>query len=144
MKKILIILLLIISLTSCKSFDHIEDLNGDNDYSLVQITNNDIIKNNSSISLISIFNNTNKGGSVEIEKFSGVKKIANITKKNKLIVSFELSSGNASLCVVSKNAILHYFSPKQDNQVYQINTNEKIYLKLAGESARVNIVYSIE
>jgi len=145
MKKLLIIFLLILTLTSCgSSFKHIEDENGEEDYSLVHIPEADIIDGASSISFVSIFTNTNDGGSASIEKFSGVKKLATLTKKDKVIVNFEVTSGNALLCIVSKSEILHYFELNKNNQEYVIETNEKIYLKLAGESAKVDIKYTIE
>lgn len=144
MKKIFLIIIFILCLTSCESFDHIDDLNGDNDYSLAQITEEDVINKNSGISLISTISNTTNGGTASIEKFSGIKKIREITKRNKIIVSFKLNSGNASLCIVSKTEIIHTFNINEENQEYIINTKEKIYLKLAGESAKVNIEYSFE
>lgn len=144
MKKLLLVFIMILCLTSCKSFDHIEDENGADDYSLVQLVEEDIINKNSGVALISIISNTSDGGNASIEKFSGVKKFAEIKNKNKIIVSFDLSSGNARLCIVSKTRILHTFNINEENQEYIINTNEKIYLKLAGESAKVNIKYSFE
>lgn len=144
MRKLLIIFLLILTLTSCSSFQQIEDENGEEDYSLVHIPDADIIDGASSISLVSIFTNTNDGGSASIEKFSGVKKLATLTKKDKVTVNFEVTTGNAVLCIVSKSEILHYFEVNKENQEYLIDTNEKIYLKLAGESAKVKITYTIE
>lgn len=144
MKKILLLICFILLLTGCESIDHIEDTNGDSDYSLAQITTQDIIDKNRGISLISIITNSNNGGSVKIEKFSGVKKLVDITKKNKIIVSFELIKGNASLCIVTKDKIIHQFNINEDNQEFIINTTQKLYFKLAGESAKVNINYTIE
>lgn len=146
MKKILLIICFIFLLTSCKarSINEIEDENGPDDYSLVQLTDEDVIKSTSSISLISIYSNINDEGSAKIERFSGVKRLATLTKKDKVTVDFEITSGNAVLCIVSKSEILHYFELNKDNQEYVIETNEKIYLKLAGESAKVDIKYTIE
>lgn len=146
MKKLLLVICFIFLLTSCKamSINEIEDKNGVDDYSLVQLTDDDVIKSTSSISIISIYSNTNKGGSARIERFSGVKKLATLTKKDKITVDFEVTSGNAVLCIVSKSEILYYFEVNKENQEYLIDTNEKIYLKLAGESAKVKITYTIE
>lgn len=146
MKRILLLLIIVLNLTSCSytSFDHIEDENGSDDYSLVNITDEDIINSTSSISYISIYTNNTDSGSASIDKFSGVKKLTSISNKDKIIVSFTVIEGNASLCLVTKDEIIHYFNINENNQEYVIDTNKKLYLKLAGESANINLEYRYE
>lgn len=145
MKRILLLIIVLI-LTSCSydTIDHIEDENGSDDYSLVNITEEDIINSTSSISYISIFTNDTDSGSGSIEKFSGVKKITNISSKDKIVVGFTVTEGNASLCLVTKDEIIHYFNINENNQEYVIDTNKKLYLKLAGESAMIKLEYKYE
>lgn len=146
MKRILLLLIIVLNLTSCSytSFDHIEDENGSDDYSLVNITDEDIINSTSSISYISIYTNNTDSGSASIDKFSGVKKLTSISNKDKIFVSFTVIKGNASLCLVTKDEIIHYFNINENNQEYVIDTNKKLYLKLAGESANINLEYKYE
>lgn len=146
MKRILLLFIIVLNLTSCSyiSFDHIEDENGSDDYSLVNITDEDIINSTSSISYISIYTNNTDSGSASIDKFSGVKKLTSISNKDKIIVSFTVIEGNASLCLVTKDEIIHYFNINENNQEYVIDTNKKLYLKLAGESANINLEYRYE
>ena len=81
MKKNLIPILLSFLLVGCKSFSHIEDINGD-DTKIATITEEEKIKNNSHISYMSIMSSNSKNneinGSVKIDKFSGVKEIEKI------------------------------------------------------------------
>lgn len=146
MKRILFLLIIVLTLTSCSytSFDHIEDENGSDDYSLANITEEDIINNKSSISYISIYTNDTDSGRASIEIFSGVKKITSFSGKDKIIVSFTVTEGNASLALATKDEIIHYFNINENNQEYVIDTNKKLYLKLAGESAKINLEYKYE
>lgn len=146
MKKVIVLLFLLFVLTSCSGiiFDHIEDINGEDNYSLAELTEDDILSSKSNLSLLSIFTTTPSGGNASIEKFSGVRNITEIKNKNKIIINFKLDNGNAALCICSKTKILYYFNINEENQEYVINTNEKLYLRLAGESAKVEIKYTFE
>ena len=93
---------------------------------------------------ISIYTNDTDSGRASIEKFSGVKKITSLSGKDKIIVSFTVTEGNASLALATKDEIIHYFNINENNQEYVIDINKKLYLKLAGESAKINLEYKYE
>lgn len=146
MKKNLIPILLSFLLVGCKSFSHIEDINGD-DTKIATITEKEKIKNNSHISFMSIMSSNSKNneinGSVKIDKFSGVKEIEKIRKE---IVTYtfdiKINSGNFEVIVVSNNEII-YSSYDNVNPVV-IVSNDTQKLKIVGESANFELTYTIK
>lgn len=146
MKKIFLIIIFLFMFisTGCESFSHIDDLNGENDYSLNTINEERMLNQNGGLAFVSIITSSNKGGSVSIEKFSGVKKLNTLTKNEKITISFSLLSGNANVYLCTKNEIIHTFNINESNQEYIVNSKEKLYLKMACESAKINIDYTIE
>lgn len=146
MKKNFIPILLSFLLVGCKSFSHIEDINGD-DTKIATITEEEKIKNNSHISFMSIMSSNSKNneinGSVKIDKFSGVKEIEKIRKE---IVTYtfdiKINSGNFEVIVVSNNEII-YSSYDNVNPVV-IVSNDTQKLKIVGESANFELTYTIK
>ena len=146
MKKNFIPILLSFLLVGCKSFSHIEDINGD-DTKIATITEEEKIKNNSHISFMSIMSSNSKNneinGSVKIDKFSGVKEIEKIRKE---IVTYtfdiKINSGNFEVIVVSNNEII--YSSYEDVNPVVIVTNDTQKLKIVGESANFELTYTIK
>ena len=146
MKKKYMLVLLSFLLVGCKSFSHIEDINGD-DTKIATITEEEKIKNNSHISFMSIMSSNSKNneinGSVKIDKFSGVKEIEKIRKE---IVTYtfdiKINSGNFEVIVVSNNEII-YSSYDNVNPVV-IVSNDTQKLKIVGESANFELTYTIK
>lgn len=146
MKKKYMLVLLSFLLVGCKSFSHIEDINGD-DTKIATITEEEKIKNNSHISFMSIMSSNSKNneinGSVKIDKFSGVKEIEKI-RKEIVTYTFEIkiNSGNFEVIVVSNNEII-YSSYDNVNPVV-IVSNDTQKLKIVGESANFELTYTIK
>ena len=146
MKKNLIPILLSFLLVGCKSFSHIEDINGD-DTKIATITEEEKIKNNGHISFMSIMSSNSKNneinGSVKIDKFSGVKEIEKI-KKEIVTYTFDIkiNSGNFEVIVVSNNEII-YSSYDNVNPVVIVSSDTQ-KLKIVGESANFELTYTIK
>lgn len=146
MKKNLIPILLSFLLVGCKSFSHIEDINGD-DTKIATITEEEKIKNNGHISFMSIMSSNSKNneinGSVKIDKFSGVKEIEKIRKE---IVTYtfdiKINSGNFEVIVVSNNEII--YSSYDNVSPVVIVSNDTQKLKIVGESANFELTYTIK
>ena len=146
MKKKLIPILLSFLLVGCKSFSHIEDINGD-DTKIATITEEEKIKNNGHISFMSIISSNSKdneiNGSVKVDKFSGVKEIEKI-RKNLATYTFDIkiNSGNFEVIVVSNNEIV--YSSYEDVNPIVIVSNDTQKLKIVGESADFELTYTIK
>ena len=146
MKKKLIPILLSFLLVGCKSFSHIEDINGD-DTKIATITEEEKIKNNGHISFMSIISSNSKdneiNGSVKVDKFSGVKEIEKI-RKNLATYTFDIkiNSGNFEVIIVSNNEII--YSSYEDVNPVVIVTNDTQKLKIVGESANFELTYTIK
>ena len=146
MKKNFIPILLSFLLVGCKSFSHIEDINGD-DTKIATITEEEKIKNNGHISFMSIISSNSKdneiNGSVKVDKFSGVKEIEKI-RKNLATYTFDIkiNSGNFEVIVVSNNEIV--YSSYEDVNPIVIVSNDTQKLKIVGESADFELTYTIK
>ena len=146
MKKKLIPILLSFLLVGCKSFSHIEDINGD-DTKIATITEEEKIKNNGHISFMSIMSSNSKdneiNGSVKVDKFSGVKEIEKI-RKNLATYTFDIkiNSGNFEVIIVSNNEII--YSSYEDVNPVVIVSNDTQKLKIVGESANFELTYTIK
>lgn len=144
MKRILLIMcfLCLCMFTSCKSVSHIEDTNGDDDYSLCKITNSDIINGRNSISLSSIHSQENNKYKFSVEKFPGVNILYKGTTNHKTIIlrmDSTVSSGNLRIVVISNNEIM--FDIKINTvDTYEIPGNFNEYkIVVAGESAKFKL-----
>lgn len=148
MKKIITLIMIGITIcfTSCSSCKHIEDTNGDDDYSLCQITNENIINGMNSISMSSVKTSKNNSHTLRINKFSGVNSIYKETIKNTIVTinaKVTLNSGNLRVVVVGNKEILFDFVIN-GSSTYTLPSNVSSYqIKIAGETAKFKIEYTI-
>lgn len=145
MKKLLFIILSCLTLTSC-SFGHIEDSNGVDDYSLVTITNEEIIDNsNFYVQTMSSQVVINGKYTVKINKFSGVKSINDFNKQGQQITinsTITLNEGNLKICLVNEHEIEYEFNLfGSDSYTFKVGNDCK--LVIAGESANFKMEYTI-
>lgn len=150
MKKFITILLvavLVLSLAGCK-FVTYEDTNGAEDFSLQTLTEADITSNANTCSQItstkSVINNVT---TCTAKEMSGVIKPYETKLRNQdfeIQVSSEVSKGNARLVLIVDNTIVHDFMLNEKEQTFSLKKySGNIRLKLAGESAKYKITYTI-
>lgn len=145
MKKIIVLLsfFILFTLSGC----HIEDTNGEDDFSLVELTDEDFFKASSSSKTMSIRTQINNKGKMKVKKFSGVELLDSIYVKNKKLtikLSSEVKSGNFKIVVIKDDEIIKVLNINEANQEFVIeNANGLYLLKVAGESANFSINYEI-
>ena len=135
----------LIAITCCGCDKHIEDINGDDNFSLATLTEQQIIKNNSSISSVSVGNQWNNKYDLKVNKFSGVKELKKITLKSgtqKITADVNVSSGNFRMVLISNGKIVYDFDINGTSS-YTISAGTYI-IKIAGESASFNLTFNIE
>ena len=139
---VLIILLLILCFNTSCMFKHIPDTNGEDDYSLVTITDNDFIKGMGSLSSVSVTNNKKDMTSVKVRTFSGVSNLKTLKPKGKTIqitTNFIVNSGNARLVLMKGKEIIYDFKLNMED-TYIISLSEDTYdIRLGGESANIEL-----
>ena len=150
MKKVkifaLVIVCLTLALTLVACFGHIEDTNGDEDFSLVTITDDDLINGRGNF----LSNNStefNIGGVTTLKygKMSGVTTLETVFVVNSKTITTEMTttSGNCRLVLVHNNEIVYDFNINGSDS-YTMQDSGSYYLRLAGESAKVSLLkYSI-
>lgn len=145
MKKILLVILLFL-LSGC-SIGQIADTNGDDDYSIETISNDEIIDGTSSFSVGSLETSTNGVNKYKVNKFSGVKTIDTFRLNNSIFtieVDCTVSSGNFMLALTTDKKIVKEFNINSSDSFTINNFSGTYYLKIVGESAKFNITYSTE
>ena len=144
MKRLLTIIFIIflsITLTSCS---HIEDTNGPDDYSLVKISDEEILGVRSASTKIGSFESqTGRTIKVKVSKFSGVEKLQSFKTTNSDItftVSVTVTSGNFKAMLVLEGKIIPTFNNNVSNQVVTVKQGTgTVSFYVAGESAKYNI-----
>ena len=148
MKKLffVFVLLIVISLSSC-SIKHIEDTNGEEDYSLCHFQKEDIFTYKSVIKVGSSTKGYNDKLSVSCKKLSGnylIKEIDNDNNHYGFTIDYKLYSGNAYFVLIKGDRIVQEIIP---NKITTIHTdgNGKLELRILGESCEfeMDIVYGI-
>ena len=151
MKKIMLLLLSCISIFALTSCGHIEDSNGPDNYTVVTITDEDILRGgNSHMSLMatsgsSIINGRLRG-EYNAEKFSGVFKVGEYDSDKKTIninVNITCESGNAMVVVVSDDRIIKKIEANQNFDCNVDNTYDDYIIYVVGESAKLSVKYQI-
>jgi len=140
---ILAIICLLLSLTGCVMTSY-EDTNGEADYSLQTITEENILQGMGSSSIMSSQMTVNNKTVFKAQTMSGVMELVEKRLAGQpldLIVSCQINKGNARLVLVIDGQIVHDFALQEANQRFTLeNVTGKVCLKLAGESAG----YSVE
>ena len=139
-KKILVILLFVILIFNISCVGHIDDINGEDDFSLAVITEEEIANKFSSIKVTSTNYTSNNTTKINIKKMSGIDSIIdyNKAKGKTLKITFTVESGNALLAFVEDEQIKKVINPNTTVE-YMIPSNSRYDLKLAGESCKVQI-----
>lgn len=152
--RILSLLIISFSMVSCMS--HYEDLNGEDDYSLNTITDQNIINRDIGSMGVSFSKSSLDLGNVSISslikfssnKFSGVYEIMynNFFFNSSIQInsmSLKVTSGNFKLVVVEDDEkIIKIIEPSDSIDLYLDNLNGYISFRIAGESAAFELYIS--
>lgn len=148
MKKItkpLIYLLSLLSLASC-GFDnltHIEDTNGEEDTSLCSLTEEDLLEKNphALFNMSSTSSNNNKT-TFKCNIFSGVSDIITYTIKEatSFTITSSLESGNGDFLIYQDGIRIQNIGFPYDDTILVNSVTGKIHFRIAGESAKMNII----
>lgn len=146
MKKILLIILSLLFLESCgwNNLNHIEDVNGDDNYSLNTLTEKDVLsKNPHALFFKSRTTEINKKFKFSCEKFSGVSDITSYNLKNDkkyiFIVNATINKGNGEIFIYKDGKRVASIDWSLNQEIELENFNGKISFRIAGESANMNI-----
>ena len=145
MKKLIFIMLILsmIVLTGC---GHIEDTNGEDDFSLETISGDDMINNSSSASTVSFTKTVGNKTEVSIKKFSGVKSIYkkySAEGEYKFDFDVKCNSGNLAVVLVYDDEIVKTI-PVNETSSFSYSFDGTFEVKIAGESANLEITFVIE
>ena len=149
MKKIICALLLcctLLSFAGCAMISY-EDTNGDEDFTLQTLTEEDILDGGNSSEMLSSHVTVNNKSTYKAKSLSGVKVLYE-KKLREETITFSLSStvskGNARLVLASEDAILHEFDLNKADQSFTLeNFTGRVFLRLAGESAEYSVSFSV-
>lgn len=146
MKKVLLIILGFLFLESCgiNNLKHIEDINGEDNYSLNTLTEKDILsKNPHALFVKSLRTEKNKKIKFSCEKFSGVSDITSYNleedKEYIFIVNATINKGNGEIFIYKDGKKVASIDWRLNQEIKLENINGKIYFRIAGESANMNI-----
>ena len=140
---LLLLILFVFSGCSPYRWSEIKDTNGE-DRTLQTITDADFIKLNSSLSFISVSNYQNGKTILTIDKFSGVKTLETFSGgEYELTLTLKSDKGNIKLALCSGGAVIKEFEVGETEQVCSFDCSSgRVYFKLAGEEANVDLEYS--
>lgn len=150
MKKLICTLLavfILLSFTGCV-MSSFEDTNGEADYSLQTITEENILQGMNTSEIMSSSVTVNNKTVCKAQTMSGVvnlfeKRMVNETLD--IVVSCQITKGNAQLVLVIDGEIIHNFALNEENQHFTLeNVTGKVCLKLAGESAGYSVTYEFQ
>jgi len=143
---ILLVLFTILSFPGC-TITVYEDTNGEADFSLQTLTEEDIVRGTNTVQVMTSTATVNDKTVCKAKTISGVVELWNKTLKDEaleIVVSCEISKGNARLVLVIDDEIVHNFALNAESQHFSLdNVTGKISLKLAGESAGYRITYTV-
>ena len=107
---VLFILPMFLTLTSCAA--QIEDTNGNDDYTLNTLTNEDFFKNSSITKFGSVTSKINNQATLKVKKMSGIETLEkiNLSSGNLTInTNLKITSGNIKLVLIYNEEIIKEF-----------------------------------
>lgn len=126
-----------------------KDTNGENDFSLCKITDEDIIEgmDSSTLNIVTFDEEQNEYWYLG-KYFNGSTSLSTgtpLTKNNTInIQKFSVTKGNARLLILADNTIVHDFSPNESNQELSLNNLQgDISLVIAGESTNFEVIFKV-
>ena len=126
-----------------------KDTNGENDFSLCKITDEDIIEgmDSSTLNIVTFDEEQNEYWYLG-KYFNGSTSLSTGTplmKNNTInIQKFSVTKGNARLLILADNTIVHDFSPNESNQELSLNNLQgDISLVIAGESTNFEVIFKV-
>ncbi len=144
--QILLFLILLLSLTSCVK--HIEDTNGDTNYSLEVITKENMLEGIPTVTLGRKIVRKNNEYKCSIKKLSGVDELYKGSFRNEdvaVTLSNSIESGNAKIILVYNDIVIKEFMLNSENQIISLsNTKGEIRIIVAGESAKISVEFTVE
>lgn len=150
MKKFLFVLvgfIMLFSFTAC-NFGQVEDTNGEDDYSLVKYSDEDITKKSSSYSALGLIKkNIGSNKSISASKFSGIYTIETVDLSSGTLVfsiESELTSGNFRIVIVKDGSIVEDAELNKTDTIEITNANGKYILKIVGESAKFSVKWTVQ
>ena len=143
-KKPLIYLLSMLSLASCCFYNltHIEDTNGEDDISLCSLTEEVLLeKNPHALFNMSSTNSNNNKTTFKCNIFSGVSDIASYTIKEKtsFTVTSLIEEGNGDFFIYQEGKRIYSIGFPYNDTIVLSDVTGKIYFRIAGESAKMEI-----
>jgi hypothetical protein len=129
-------------------FKHIEDTNGAEDYSVVTITDKNIIDLDFGTIYESDENEINDN-KMAFHLFSGVMQIyeKDYTGQNLQVelANFKIEKGNLKVVLLVDEKIIHEFNVNESNQTFKLNNASGcVSIRLAGESASFEMEYYVK
>ena len=143
----LLLACLLLTSVGCAITDalHYEDQNGEDDYSLALLTEEEMISSTKNIKELSTKTNLNGVVTLTSSRFSGVMEVERLkTAKKTIVLHVEstVTQGNLGVFISNGETIVSYVP---------INSSETLKLpggsysfRIAGESAKYELVYSVE
>ena len=142
----LLAVVIVLSLSGCMI--SYEDTNGDADFSLQTITEQDIIQKTICSKVMSSTVTADNRTVCKAKTMSGVEALFEKRMKNEsldIVVSCQITKGNARLVLTLDDKIVHDFALNEENQRFTLdNVTGRISLKLAGESTGYAVSYELQ
>lgn len=142
---LVLLLFLVVSLGAC-SYKHIEDTNGENNFSIVSISDDKIISKSQNLTYGSVRTTKNGETTLKIKKMSGVMDLEKTKVDDQgLIYSVEstVNSGNFRIVVTLAEKIISDIEVNCKTDITVPNTKGTYVLKIVGESANFTMKYKI-
>lgn len=127
-----------------------KDTNGEENYSLCKITDEDIIEGMDSSNLNIVTFDEEKNEYWYLGKFfngsTALGTANSLTASDTIeIQKFSVTKGNARLLILANEKIVHDFTPNESGQSFSLtNLEGEITLVIAGESANFEVVFKVK